>query len=1104
MLIYNRFATSRSETSAQTLRTFYDEFQEQFSEKTLAIPHLALSNGSVLNEDQGYSNSEILLNKTESIPYILEALQSIWMSSVGFNSCNPISEGDQKDLKRFKRVGAFTGTNVVKMRVKMYAAPGQASLYSSGTVFEKLFLQTFLWAPIWGNYSYFAATGLQDIDNAPGATGDFNSDDSENEMFEINYDKFCFIPTASSLGVPLWPNLKKDLSDVPQVVENNPTPAVTFRGAVISNEPGSTNTNQKHISLDANSALWWRYQTEKVVFDGWETDQPFELTDIYHIGEGPIHMPPNMDISNFIARRCENVINHDLTLDQQGELWIGRDANLGIVPTPGNPLNEADRMKVIVAEDPCDQAKTKVLVRNGSALMLGDNNSSGELLFNNNTELNVEGNARVELDNKSRLTIDSGATAYMDPSSFLLLKDSSQLIIESGATLKVSESAELIARLGSSIIVKSGGKLEVEPSASVNIRSGSKLTLEPDGELIIPANAVLSASGNGFVYIHENSSLRIQTNGVLDLSSGNVLVSRGATLFLEKSPIVTLDSESKIELRGGYVFEGEVIFQAPNGYLDIFHSLYDIRSIEGSVSILGSNRENKILKLRKHVRFQMFTQDLTLRDGTVEIGSEFSSIRSSTMSANSNFILENVDFKGVKQLLGATDPHVFYRYGTAYGLELGGVSVLDVENCSFTNLTKGIILRSGTAGNTIFQGDYNIVSTKFNEVIIGIETESVEQIHVLGCTFENYGVQETRSTIGVFTSRTNHVDFSGSRIENFKYGIRTKDVGNLTNIEMLDCAEIIGCSVGVYGYNANFKMRNSSFFYNQFCVAGYDVYLDIPSTGTSLNQFVHCTDASGNTGFTGNGPSSPPVSNQFEQNFILQYSSGNSELWGGHGHTGRNTENGEGGIENIGLEGEAPRLETNLNGTSSTGGTGGGNGPDISAIPDPPYYGPEIVLPPYIDPQQECGFIFSIANEDLGASSLIPAENNYWVVDELEVGVHYAITYFNNVMFLDYEPLVLLPSLPGPGDCPIPLWGGVNGRFSDSPGELKVFPNPAQDQITVELPYDAEVRVINTIGQIIYQETARYGTLKIPCNSWSPGLYFLRLDNGQTYHIIKI
>jgi len=1095
MLIYNRFATSRRETSAQTLRTFYDEFQEQFSEKTLAIPHLALSNGSVLNEDQGFSNSEILLNKTESIPYILEALQSIWMSSVGFNSCNPISEGDQKDLKKFKRVVAFTGTNVVKMRVKMYAAPGQARLYSSGTVFEKSFLQTFLWAPIWGNYSYFAATGLQDVDNAPGATGDFNSDDSENEMFEINYDKYCFIPTASSLGVPLWPNLKKDLSDVPQVVENNPTPAVTFRGAVISNEPGSTNTNQKHISLDANSALWWRYQTEKVVFDGWETNQPFTLTEVYHIGEGPIHMPPNMDVYNFMARRCENVIKNDLTIDQNGELWIGRDANLGVVPTLGNPINEATVMKVLVSQNECDQSPTKVIVKPESAIKIGDENARGELFLSENTELSVKEDASLELKNKSKLTIGSGATVNLESMSSLTLVDSSELIVESGGILTLQESAELIASYSSKIIVETGGSIVVGSAALLKIGRFSNLIIEPGVELIIPANAELKASVRAAIEIHENSSLRIQADGILDLDLSTLLIYKGATLFLEESPSVKIDRFSKIEIYGGYVFEGDLTIDAPNGYIDIFHSTFDTRSIQGNVTLIGSQKSRRILKLRKYVRLQMNTYDLTLENGLVEIGSEFSSIRSSTANANSTFSLKNVALKGMKPLLARTDPFVFYRYGSAFGLELADLTALDVDGCTFENLTKAIVIQSGS-------GTHNIKDSEFIDVFIGIETSLVDRITIDQCEFSNYGVPENHSTIGIYADQTNNIHLWNSRISNFKYGIRTTDLGDWTDIDMRECSEIIGCGVGVYGYKVNFFMRNSSFFYNHFCVAGYNVFLDIPSN-MGMNRFVHCVDDSGNSGYTGTGPTSPPILHEVEQDMIVAFNSDNSDLWGGHGSSGRNNENEEGGSGNRESEGETSGSGNTGMGIATEGDPNGNNDPELGASPDPPYYGPEIVLPPYIDQSQDCGLIFSIDNQMFQTNDLIPAENNYWVVDSLANGVHYFIVQFATAKFLDYEPLVILPSIPNPGDCNLP-GGGANGRFSDEVTEAKVFPNPASDQIMIELPFSSSISVMNLTGQVLYQSEIKSSNHNILCASWSPGLYFLRLENGETFRIVKI
>lgn len=1106
MLIYNRFASSNRETTASTLSSFYEAFQEKFSEKELSIPHLALSNGSVLNEGQGFSNSEFLLNKRESIAYLMEVLQSYGKRIFGVNACNPAPNNVEKYLKRWKRVANFFGANVVKIDIKMLAAPGHSAFYSDGTVYEKKFKQKLFWRTIWTNYSYFAATGLQDVDNAPGATNNFNGEDEEEEeLFKIAYDKYCFIPTASSLGIPLWPNLKSDLSDVPQVVENNPTPAVTFRGAVIPNESGSTNTNQKHISLDPNSALWWRYQTEKAVFDGWETEGPFELTDIYHIGEGPVHMPPNMDVFNFMARRCENVIKNDLTIDQNGELWIGRDANLGVVPTPGNPINEATVMKVLVSQNQCDQSPTKVIVKPESAIKIGDENSSGEMFFSENTELSVKEDAGVELTNKSKLTIGSGATVNLESMSSLTLLDSSELIVESGAVLNVHESAELIASYSSKIIVEAGGALEVGSAALVNIGRFSNLIIESGGGLIIPANAELKASTRAHIEIHENSHLRIQTDGILDLDMSTLSIYKGATLFLEESPSVKIDRFSKIGIHGGYVFEGDLTIEAPNGYIDIYHSTFDTRSIQGNVTILGSQKSRRILKLRKHVRFLMNTYDLTLENGLVEIGSEFSSIRSSTINANSTFYLKNVVLKGMKPLLARTDPYVFYRYGSAFGLELGGVSNLDVENCKFENLTKGIILRSGIPGNTMSNASYNIQNSIFSDVFIGIEVDHVERIYINACEFENYGVPENQSTIGVFSHQTNDIELKDSRISNFKYGVRTTSpIGNhWTNIDMNECAEIISCGVGVYGHKANFKMRNSSFFYNHFCVAGFDVSLDIPSDDLSMNQFVHCVDDDGRTEFNGTGPTSPPVSKEFEQNFIIQYSSENSELWGGHGSNGRNNESGEGETENREMEGETSGSGSTSNGLGMEGGSGGDGDPDVSAIPDPPFYGPGIVLPPYINHWQECGFIFSIKNIDIQGSQFIPAENNYWVVEDLEVGVHYAITQFNSAMFLDYEPLVMLSSPPVPGNCPI-SGGGANGRFSDGVTKAKVFPNPASDQIIIELPFSSSISVVNLTGQVLYQSEVKSSNHNILCASWSPGIYFLRLENGETFRIAKI
>ncbi len=125
------------------------------------------------------------------------------------------------------------------------------------------------------------------------------------------------------------------------------------------------------------------------------------------------------------------------------------------------------------------------------------------------------------------------------------------------------------------------------------------------------------------------------------------------------------------------------------------------------------------------------------------------------------------------------------------------------------------------------------------------------------------------------------------------------------------------------------------------------------------------------------------------------------------------------------------------------------------------------------------------------------------MVEDLEVGVHYAITQFSSVMFLDYEPLVMLSSPPVPGNCPI-SGGGANGRFSDGVTKAKVFPNPASDEIMIELPFSSRISVVNLTGQVLYQSEVKSSNHNILCASWSPGLYFLRLENGETFRIVKI
>lgn len=75
------------------------------------------------------------------------------------------------------------------------------------------------------------------------------------------------------------------------------------------------------------------------------------------------------------------------------------------------------------------------------------------------------------------------------------------------------------------------------------------------------------------------------------------------------------------------------------------------------------------------------------------------------------------------------------------------------------------------------------------------------------------------------------------------------------------------------------------------------------------------------------------------------------------------------------------------------------------------------------------------------------------------------------------------------------------------PQRLKVGPNPAREQARLYLPMQwresARLEVVNALGQTVYQSTLQPGQSQmghlIPCADWQPGVYYLRVSDGQQH-----
>jgi hypothetical protein len=71
---------------------------------------------------------------------------------------------------------------------------------------------------------------------------------------------------------------------------------------------------------------------------------------------------------------------------------------------------------------------------------------------------------------------------------------------------------------------------------------------------------------------------------------------------------------------------------------------------------------------------------------------------------------------------------------------------------------------------------------------------------------------------------------------------------------------------------------------------------------------------------------------------------------------------------------------------------------------------------------------------------------------------------------------------------------------------LHLFPNPAADQITVDLSGTSgkaqSIKILNGAGQLVFEKRAYFPekSLVLDLKDWAPGVYFITLDfgNGQT------
>ncbi|MBK7816713.1 MAG: T9SS type A sorting domain-containing protein [Sphingobacteriaceae bacterium] len=78
-------------------------------------------------------------------------------------------------------------------------------------------------------------------------------------------------------------------------------------------------------------------------------------------------------------------------------------------------------------------------------------------------------------------------------------------------------------------------------------------------------------------------------------------------------------------------------------------------------------------------------------------------------------------------------------------------------------------------------------------------------------------------------------------------------------------------------------------------------------------------------------------------------------------------------------------------------------------------------------------------------------------------------------------------------------------EYTKSTG-IKLYPNPNNGLLYVELPFDATLTILNTLGQIVYNSKYNSGQLQMNLEHLAAGVYVLRVQHEgsiQNFNVIK-
>jgi hypothetical protein len=122
-------------------------------------------------------------------------------------------------------------------------------------------------------------------------------------------------------------------------------------------------------------------------------------------------------------------------------------------------------------------------------------------------------------------------------------------------------------------------------------------------------------------------------------------------------------------------------------------------------------------------------------------------------------------------------------------------------------------------------------------------------------------------------------------------------------------------------------------------------------------------------------------------------------------------------------------------------------------------------------------------------------------IDIFEIGIHYFSVTAIDTLNCEYADSILVVISEHPTDV-------IQTNYKN----LKIYPNPANDKITIELQAIQDdillIEILDSYGKVVFQDEkigkGNHDIINLGINNFNPGIYYLKISSKEKDYLRKL